>query len=94
MRRGSHEQVRILKGEVYDLMVKEDVMWHQRARVEWLQSGDMNTSYFHSRATQQNKRNFISKLVLEDNSVVEDEKNDWRSNGELFQKNFHFNVPI
>ena len=74
MRGGSHEQVRILKGEVHDLMVKEDVMWHQRAWVEWLKSGDMNTSYFHSRATQRNKRNFISKLVLEDNSVIEDEK--------------------
>ena len=74
MRGGSHEQVRILRGEVHDLMVKEDVMWHQRARVEWLKNGDLNTSYFHSRATQRNKKNFISKLVLEDNTVVEDEK--------------------
>ena len=47
----NHEQLWILKGEVYDLMVKEDAMWHQRLRLEWLKVGDLNTSYFHSRAT-------------------------------------------
>ena len=34
----------------------------------------MNTSYFHSRATQRNKKNFISKLLLEDGSMVRDNK--------------------
>ena len=52
-------------------MVKEDILWQQRSRVEWLKSGDFNTSYFHSRATQRNRRNFISKLVLDDGSPVE-----------------------
>lgn len=70
----NHEQVQVLKGKVYDLMVKEDCLWQQRAWVEWLKSGDLNTSYFHSRATQKNKRNFISKLILEDGSVMEEEK--------------------
>ena len=28
IRGGNHEQVQILKGEVYELMVKEDCMWH------------------------------------------------------------------
>ena len=70
----NHEQVRSLRGDVYDLMVKEDYFWHQRSRVDWLKSGDMNTSYFHSRATQCNKRNFISKLILDDGSVVVGDK--------------------
>ena len=55
IRGGNHEQVQILKGEVYELMVKEDCMWHQRSRVDWLKSGGMNTTYFHSRATQRNR---------------------------------------
>ena len=55
MRGGNHEQVQILKGEVYELMVKEDCMWHQRSRVDWLKSWGMNTTYFHSRATQRNR---------------------------------------
>ena len=49
-------------------------MWHQRSRVEWLKAGDLNTSYFHSRATQRNRRNFISKLTCEDGGVVKDEQ--------------------
>lgn len=76
MKGGNHDQVRILKGEVYDLMVKEDCMWLQRSWVEWLKSGDMNTSYCHSRASQCNRRNFVSKLVLKDGIVIEEEKND------------------
>ena len=70
----SHEQVRILKGEVHELMVKEDSMWHQRSRVEWLKAGDLNTSYFHSRASQRNRRNFVSKLICEDGRVIEEEQ--------------------
>ena len=27
----NHDQVRTLKEEVYDLMVKEDYLWHQRS---------------------------------------------------------------
>ena len=57
-------------------MVKEDILWQQRSHVEWLKSGDFNRSYFHSRATQRNRRNFISKLVLDDGlSVERDYKN-------------------
>ena len=69
----NHEQVKVLRGEVYELLV-EDCLWHQRSLVDWLKSGDTNTCYFHSRASQHNKRNFISKLILDDGSAVEDSK--------------------
>ena len=39
--------------------------------MEWLKSRDFNTSYFHSCATLHNKRNYISKLVLDDGSSIE-----------------------
>ena len=29
----NHEQVRTLRGEVFDLMLKEDCLWQQRSRV-------------------------------------------------------------
>ena len=47
-------------------------MWHQRSRVDWLKSGDMNTTYFHSQATQRNRRNYILKLEKEDGFVIEE----------------------
>ena len=48
---GNHELVKKLKGELYELMVKEDILWQQCSHVEWLKSGDFNMSYFHSHAT-------------------------------------------
>lgn len=55
-------------------MVKEDCLWHQRSRVDWLKAGDLSTSYFHSRANQRNRKNYISKLVLEDGTTIEEEQ--------------------
>ena len=89
----NHDQVKILKGEVYDLMVKGDYMWHQQSWVDWLKSGDMNTNYFHSRATQRNKRNFISKLVLEDGGILEDENSIRVAMVDYFKKIFTLAGP-
>ena len=48
-------------------------MWNQRSRVDWLKYGDMNTKYFHCRATERNKRNLIAGLENEFGEWVEDE---------------------
>ena len=73
MNGANHDQVRILKAKVYDVMVKEDCLWQQRSRVDWLKAGDLNTSYFHSRANQRNRRNYISKLLLDSGEVLEED---------------------
>ena len=60
-----HTRVKALTKEIKKLMDKEEVMWHQRAKNDWLKFGDQNTKYFHYRATERNKRNFISGLKNE-----------------------------
>lgn len=55
-------QVKILKEEINKLLDSEECMWSQKAKMDWFQYGDQNSKYFHCRATERNKRNFISGL--------------------------------
>ena len=68
-----HSRVKALTVEIQNLMDKEEVMWHQRAKNDWLKYGDQNTKYFHCRAMDRNKRKFISGLEDEQGSWVEGE---------------------
>jgi hypothetical protein len=46
-------------------------MARQRSQVEWLQEGDRNTAFFHSKARR--KTDHINALVGEDGTVCTDQ---------------------
>jgi hypothetical protein len=48
--------------------------WQQRARANWLKSGDHNTSFFHAHASERRRVNKIKKLRREGGGVVEREE--------------------
>ena len=50
------------------LLVKEEKMWHQRSRINWLQTGDQNTKFFHTHASRRKMGNWIQGI--EDNDGV------------------------
>ena len=54
--------MKILEGKVNMLLDIEAKMWRQRSNVLWLQDEDRNTRYFHSKALQWRRRNYITKL--------------------------------
>uniref|UniRef100_A0A2N9F3X0 Reverse transcriptase domain-containing protein n=1 Tax=Fagus sylvatica TaxID=28930 RepID=A0A2N9F3X0_FAGSY len=54
--------VNILRKEVTVLLAKEEVVWRQRSRVNWLTDGDQNTNFFHEYAGQRKRTNTIQGL--------------------------------
>ncbi|KAK2643437.1 hypothetical protein Ddye_025200 [Dipteronia dyeriana] len=54
-------------------METEDRYWKQRAKVEWLRSGDRNTKFFHSNALARKARNRIQGL-MDDDGVWKDSR--------------------
>lgn len=53
-------------------MEKEERYWEQLARVNWLKTGDRNTSFFHNYVSQRRCRNHIWGLKREDGVLVFD----------------------
>ncbi|KAL9667122.1 hypothetical protein QQ045_001471 [Rhodiola kirilowii] len=48
--------------EMDEWLAREELMWRQRSRVEWLKFGDKNTKFFHARVSQRRKKNCIERL--------------------------------
>ena len=71
-----HEEVIRLKKELNVLHDKEEKMWQQQSKVQWLKNGDQNTKFFHGIATQRKRKNFI-KGLRDGNGV-------WQEDEEVF----------
>uniref|UniRef100_A0A2N9F4S2 Reverse transcriptase domain-containing protein n=1 Tax=Fagus sylvatica TaxID=28930 RepID=A0A2N9F4S2_FAGSY len=63
-----------LRQELHNLHTKEEKMWKQRSRNQWLQNGDRNTRFFHCQATCRQRRNLIQGI--NDDSGVWQENED------------------
>jgi DNA repair exonuclease SbcCD ATPase subunit len=67
----SYEEINVVK-RLVELYEREEVMWRQRSRVQWLAKGDKNTRFFHLRANQRKKRNNIKSLRRPGGVLTED----------------------
>ena len=55
-----------------DLLRKQGIYWHQRARIAWMKHDDKNTIFFHAKTSQRWKRNFIQGLMDQQGQWCED----------------------
>lgn len=57
--------------ELDEVIRLEELWWSQRAKVKWLKEGDMNTKYFHQKASQRKRKNWIGKINDENGNQID-----------------------
>ena len=68
-------QVRLVENELDELLQFEEMYWQQRSRVSWLKEGDLNTKFFHAKASARKTRNRLSGLFNSNGVWVTGEEN-------------------
>ncbi|KAJ9707044.1 hypothetical protein PVL29_002161 [Vitis rotundifolia] len=58
------------KGELEELVLREEIHWRQKARVKWVKEGDCNSRFFHKVANGRRNRKFIKMLENERGLVL------------------------
>ena len=58
--------------KLVELYHREEIMWRQRSRVQWLSEGDKNSKYFHQRASMRRRKNIVRTLTRQDGQATDD----------------------
>jgi hypothetical protein len=56
----------LVKIHLEELLLAECNYWRKRCTIRWVKLGEHNTKFFHAKATERFRRNFISSLVAPD----------------------------
>ena len=66
-------EINNVRKEINDLLDSEEIMRHQRSRMQWMMLGDRNTRYFHSKALDRKRKNAISR-IMDENGIWHETK--------------------
>lgn len=69
----SHAEIKVAD-RLVELFHREELLWRQRARLDWLVHGDKNTYFFHLRASRRRRKNQIKALQRADGQLTEDRR--------------------
>lgn len=51
----------------------EEISWRQNSRELWLKEEDTNTNFFHTMVNARRRINFVAKLRVDDESLIEED---------------------
>jgi hypothetical protein len=71
----SHAEIKTSE-RLVELFHREEIMWRQRSRIEWLSAGYKNTKFFHQRASMRRRKNLIKTLTCADGRITEEKRGD------------------
>lgn len=66
----SMDDMNLARDEVQLWLERNEIMGTQRSKALWLKECDMNTKYFHMKASQRRRKNSILK--------IQDDNGDWQ----------------
>ncbi|XP_074289594.1 uncharacterized protein LOC141614747 [Silene latifolia] len=87
------QERRKLVTEIAQLLKQEEIFWKQRSRAIWLSEGDRNTKFFHQKAGQRKKKNFIAKIHDDEGRLREGDEAVEKVAVEYFQELFTTGRP-
>jgi hypothetical protein len=61
-------EVREIKRKLHKFYDREELMFRQKSRHDWLKAGDQNTKYFQNRASHRRRKNTVHFLLKDDGS--------------------------
>ncbi|KAH9672148.1 reverse transcriptase domain-containing protein [Citrus sinensis] len=64
--------IRQIEKQIHNILLEEEIYWRHRVRANWLQTGDKNTKFFHSKATARKRKNRIWGVEKKEGSWTED----------------------
>lgn len=68
-RNADRKEIRQATDCMNELLYREEMLWLQRSRINWLKEGDCNTNFFNSRMVWRVKKNRIIKIRVNDGTV-------------------------
>ncbi|KAH9741755.1 putative reverse transcriptase/RNA-dependent DNA polymerase [Citrus sinensis] len=72
--------IKQIEKQIHNILLEEEIYWRHGARANWLQAGDKNTKFFHSKATVRKRKNRIWG--------VENKEGSWTEDGEAVEREF------
>lgn len=62
-----------LRNELAEVLNQEEILWFQKSRTKWLNDGDRNTTYYHTKTTIRRRQNRVRALKDRNGDWVEEE---------------------